>query len=118
MALDTPGNRGKFYSSYRNKVSILSVYFLLSSHPPIIFPPSPSVSGPLSSPEADDLAQYLDHLLAQAAPHKPKRQIGGGLGRFKAVATKTKDMVSLKNKAQELDVHSEYIHRLGSFRTG
>lgn len=117
MALDTPGNLGKFYNSYQNKVSILCVFSAIFS-PPIIFPPPPSVSGPLSSPEADDLAQYLDHLLAQAAPHKPKRQIGGGLSRFKAVATKTKDMVSLKNKAQELDVHSEYIHRLGSFRTG
>ncbi|XP_044039663.1 phosphorylase b kinase regulatory subunit alpha, skeletal muscle isoform isoform X3 [Siniperca chuatsi] len=55
--------------------------------------------------EADDLAQYLDHLLAHAAPKKPKRQVGG-LGRFKAVATKTKDMVSLMNKAQDLDVHN------------
>ncbi|XP_037615643.1 phosphorylase b kinase regulatory subunit alpha, skeletal muscle isoform isoform X9 [Sebastes umbrosus] len=55
--------------------------------------------------EADDLAQYLDHLLAHAAPKKPKRQVGG-LGRFKAVATKTKEMVSLMNKAQDLDVHN------------
>lgn len=59
----------------------------------------------LSSPEADDLAQYLDHLLAHAAK-KPKRQ-PGGLGRFKAVAAKTKEMVALKNKAQELNVQSE-----------
>lgn len=62
-------------------------------------------------PEADDLAQYLDHLLAHAAPKKPKRQVGG-LGRFKAVATKTKEMVSLMNKAQDLDVHSERIRHL------
>ncbi|KAM4536686.1 phosphorylase b kinase regulatory subunit alpha, skeletal muscle isoform 2-T2 [Odontesthes bonariensis] len=55
--------------------------------------------------EADDLAQYLDHLLAQSAPKKPKRQLGA-LGRFKAVATKTKDMVSLRNKAQELNVQN------------
>ncbi|XP_042367856.1 phosphorylase b kinase regulatory subunit alpha, skeletal muscle isoform isoform X9 [Plectropomus leopardus] len=55
--------------------------------------------------EADDLAQYLDHLLAHAGPKKPKRQIGG-LGRFKAAATKTKEMVSLMNKAQGLDVHN------------
>ncbi|XP_075884134.1 phosphorylase b kinase regulatory subunit alpha, skeletal muscle isoform isoform X4 [Nelusetta ayraudi] len=54
--------------------------------------------------EADDLAQYLDHLLAQAAPQKPKQQTG--LGRFKAVVAKTKNLVSLKNKAQELDVHN------------
>lgn len=62
---------------------------------------------PPSSPEADDLAQYLDQLLAHAAPKKPSRQMGGGLGRFKAVATKTKEMVSLKHKAQDLDVQSE-----------
>ncbi|XP_047445621.1 phosphorylase b kinase regulatory subunit alpha, skeletal muscle isoform isoform X3 [Mugil cephalus] len=55
--------------------------------------------------EADDLAQYLDHLLAHAAPKKPKPQ-KGGLGRFKAVATKTKEMVSLMNKAQDLNVHN------------
>ncbi|XP_068164026.1 phosphorylase b kinase regulatory subunit alpha, skeletal muscle isoform isoform X2 [Antennarius striatus] len=55
--------------------------------------------------EADDLAQYLDHLLAHAAPKKAKQPAAGGLGRFKAVATKTKEMVTLKNKAQNLDVH-------------
>ncbi|KAM6960090.1 phosphorylase b kinase regulatory subunit alpha, skeletal muscle isoform [Tautogolabrus adspersus] len=54
--------------------------------------------------EADDLAQYLDHLLAHAAPKKPKEQVKG-LGRFKAAAAKTKEMVSLRNKAQGLDVH-------------
>uniref|UniRef100_A0A8D3CM99 Phosphorylase b kinase regulatory subunit n=1 Tax=Scophthalmus maximus TaxID=52904 RepID=A0A8D3CM99_SCOMX len=48
---------------------------------------------------------YLDHLLAHAGPKKPKQQVGG-LGRFKAVATKTKAMVSLMNKAQELNVHN------------
>uniref|UniRef100_A0A8D0CR77 Phosphorylase b kinase regulatory subunit n=1 Tax=Sander lucioperca TaxID=283035 RepID=A0A8D0CR77_SANLU len=55
--------------------------------------------------EADDLAQYLDHLLAHAAPKKPKRQVGA-LGKFKALATKTKDMVSLMNKAQDLDIQN------------
>nr|XP_061810646.1 phosphorylase b kinase regulatory subunit alpha, skeletal muscle isoform-like [Nerophis lumbriciformis] len=53
--------------------------------------------------EADDLAQYLDHLLAHSAPKKPKAQVGG-LGKFKAAAAKTKEMVSLKNKAQNLNV--------------
>ncbi|KAK7910474.1 hypothetical protein WMY93_015158 [Mugilogobius chulae] len=58
--------------------------------------------------EADDLAQYLDHLLAHAAPKKAKIQpsAAGGLSRFKAAAAKTKEMVSLMNKAQELDVHN------------
>ncbi|KAM8899037.1 phosphorylase b kinase regulatory subunit alpha, skeletal muscle isoform 5-T5 [Spinachia spinachia] len=55
--------------------------------------------------EADDLAQYLDHLLAHATPKKPGQQ-GGGRGRFKAAATKTREMVSLMHKAQQLDVHS------------
>ncbi|GAA6222650.1 phosphorylase b kinase regulatory subunit alpha, skeletal muscle isoform isoform X10 [Lates japonicus] len=55
--------------------------------------------------EADDLAQYLDHLLAHAAPKKPQKQVGG-LSRFKAAATKTKEMVSLMNKAQDLNVHN------------
>ncbi|XP_077399571.1 phosphorylase b kinase regulatory subunit alpha, skeletal muscle isoform isoform X3 [Vanacampus margaritifer] len=53
--------------------------------------------------EADDLAQYLDHLLAHAAPKKPKTHLGG-LGKFKAAATKTKEMVTLMNKAQGLNV--------------
>ncbi|XP_074555350.1 phosphorylase b kinase regulatory subunit alpha, skeletal muscle isoform isoform X2 [Halichoeres trimaculatus] len=55
--------------------------------------------------EADDLAQYLDHLLAHATPKKPKQPMKG-LGRFKAAVTKTKEMVSLMNKAQDLDVHN------------
>ncbi|XP_007561813.1 phosphorylase b kinase regulatory subunit alpha, skeletal muscle isoform isoform X3 [Poecilia formosa] len=55
--------------------------------------------------EADDLAQYLDHLLAHSSPEKSKRQ-AGGLGRFKAAATKTKEMVSLMNKAQDLNIHN------------
>ncbi|XP_022616994.1 phosphorylase b kinase regulatory subunit alpha, skeletal muscle isoform-like isoform X1 [Seriola dumerili] len=55
--------------------------------------------------EADDLAQYLDHLLAQSAPKKAKKPMGG-LSRFKAIATKTKDMVSLMNKAQDLNIQN------------
>lgn len=70
--------------------------------------------------EADDLAQYLDHLLAHAAPQKPKAQTlqVGSLSRFKAAASKTKEMVSLKNKAQDLNVHNVNMylsHKL--FRT-
>ncbi|XP_059210651.1 phosphorylase b kinase regulatory subunit alpha, skeletal muscle isoform isoform X3 [Centropristis striata] len=55
--------------------------------------------------EADDLAQYLDHLLAHSAPKKAKKPVGG-LGRFKAAATKTKEMMSLMSKAQDLDIHN------------
>lgn len=85
--------------SVRN-LSSFSFLLILSSATNILLP---------SSLEADDLAQYLDHLLAHAAPKKPKRQ-AKGLGRFKAVATKTKEMVTLMNKAQDLNVHSEWIH--------
>ncbi|KAM3590732.1 uncharacterized protein V6R79_015611 [Siganus canaliculatus] len=56
--------------------------------------------------EADDLAQYLDQLLAHSAPKKPKQVAGGSLGKFKALVTKTKQMVALKNKAQDLDIHN------------
>uniref|UniRef100_A0A671VI85 Phosphorylase b kinase regulatory subunit n=1 Tax=Sparus aurata TaxID=8175 RepID=A0A671VI85_SPAAU len=56
--------------------------------------------------QADDLAQYLDHLLAHSAPKKAKLPVKGGLGRFKALATKTKEMVSLKNKAQDLGIQN------------
>ncbi|XP_055012246.1 phosphorylase b kinase regulatory subunit alpha, skeletal muscle isoform isoform X2 [Boleophthalmus pectinirostris] len=58
--------------------------------------------------EADDLAQYLDHLLAHATPKKTKthQPAAGGLSRFKAAATKTKEMVSLMKEAQELNVHN------------
>uniref|UniRef100_A0A3B4GN89 Phosphorylase b kinase regulatory subunit n=1 Tax=Pundamilia nyererei TaxID=303518 RepID=A0A3B4GN89_9CICH len=55
--------------------------------------------------EDDDLAQYLDHLLAHSAPKKPKRPVGG-LSRFKAAATKTKEMVTLMNKAQDLNIQN------------
>uniref|UniRef100_A0A669F4D7 Phosphorylase b kinase regulatory subunit n=1 Tax=Oreochromis niloticus TaxID=8128 RepID=A0A669F4D7_ORENI len=55
--------------------------------------------------EDDDLAQYLDHLLAHSAPKKPKRPMGG-LSRFKAAATKTKEMVTLMNKAQDLNIQN------------
>ncbi|CAL8241380.1 unnamed protein product [Merluccius merluccius] len=56
-------------------------------------------------PEADDLSQYLDQLLAHAAPPKPSPTVRG-LGRFRAAATKTKEMVSLMGKAQGLNIHN------------
>uniref|UniRef100_H2M1Y9 Phosphorylase b kinase regulatory subunit n=1 Tax=Oryzias latipes TaxID=8090 RepID=H2M1Y9_ORYLA len=55
--------------------------------------------------EADDLAQYLDHLLAHSASKKQKSS-AEGVGRFKAVATRTREMVSLMNKAQDLNIHN------------
>uniref|UniRef100_A0A8C1ZKV6 Phosphorylase b kinase regulatory subunit n=1 Tax=Cyprinus carpio TaxID=7962 RepID=A0A8C1ZKV6_CYPCA len=57
----------------------------------------------------DDLAQYLDQLLTAAVPQRGLRveAQAKGLSRFKAAATKTLEMVSLMNKAKELQIHSE-----------
>uniref|UniRef100_A0A8C5BBV4 Phosphorylase b kinase regulatory subunit n=1 Tax=Gadus morhua TaxID=8049 RepID=A0A8C5BBV4_GADMO len=59
--------------------------------------------------ESDELSQYLDQLLAHAAPQK-RSPSAKGLGRFKAAATKTKDMVSLMSKAQGLNIHSTHVN--------
>ncbi|KAF4110820.1 hypothetical protein G5714_007851 [Onychostoma macrolepis] len=58
--------------------------------------------------DTDDLAQYLDQLLTAAVP---QRGLGveaqaKGLSRFKAAATKTREMVSLMNKAKDLQIHN------------
>uniref|UniRef100_A0A8C5D0B9 Phosphorylase b kinase regulatory subunit n=1 Tax=Gadus morhua TaxID=8049 RepID=A0A8C5D0B9_GADMO len=58
---------------------------------------------------SDELSQYLDQLLAHAAPQK-RSPSAKGLGRFKAAATKTKDMVSLMSKAQGLNIHSTHVN--------
>ncbi|XP_030194329.1 phosphorylase b kinase regulatory subunit alpha, skeletal muscle isoform isoform X4 [Gadus morhua] len=60
-------------------------------------------------PESDELSQYLDQLLAHAAPQK-RSPSAKGLGRFKAAATKTKDMVSLMSKAQGLNIHNANMY--------
>ncbi|XP_055757284.1 phosphorylase b kinase regulatory subunit alpha, skeletal muscle isoform isoform X3 [Salvelinus fontinalis] len=62
--------------------------------------------------EADDLAQYLDQLLITANPSRGSKVRGdsGGLDRFKAAATKTKDMVSLMHKAKELHLHNAHLY--------
>lgn len=59
--------------------------------------------------DTDDLAQYLDQLLTAAVPQRGLRveAQAKGLTRFKAAATKTCEMVSLMNKAKELQIHSE-----------
>uniref|UniRef100_A0A673JTY7 Phosphorylase b kinase regulatory subunit n=1 Tax=Sinocyclocheilus rhinocerous TaxID=307959 RepID=A0A673JTY7_9TELE len=56
----------------------------------------------------DDLAQYLDQLLTAAVPQRGLRveAQAKGLSRFKAAATKTREMVSLMNKAKELQIHN------------
>lgn len=57
----------------------------------------------------DEIARYLDHLLAHTAPHPklaPTSQ-KGGLDRFRAAVQTTCDLMSLVNKATELHVQSE-----------
>ncbi|XP_018589272.1 phosphorylase b kinase regulatory subunit alpha, skeletal muscle isoform isoform X3 [Scleropages formosus] len=63
--------------------------------------------------ETDDLSQYLDQLLTSAVPKssvKCKAVTKGGLGRFRAAATKTREMVSLVHKAQELNIHNVHMY--------
>uniref|UniRef100_A0A8C9TG27 Phosphorylase b kinase regulatory subunit n=1 Tax=Scleropages formosus TaxID=113540 RepID=A0A8C9TG27_SCLFO len=60
-----------------------------------------------------DLSQYLDQLLTSAVPKssvKCKAVTKGGLGRFRAAATKTREMVSLVHKAQELNIHNVHMY--------
>lgn len=60
--------------------------------------------------DTDDLTQYLDQLLAKSVPQRSLRVGEGpiGLGRFKAAANQTREMVSLVNKAKELQLQSEH----------
>ncbi|XP_031647627.1 phosphorylase b kinase regulatory subunit alpha, skeletal muscle isoform isoform X1 [Oncorhynchus kisutch] len=62
--------------------------------------------------DADDLAQYLDQLLTTANASRGSKVRGdsGGLDRFKAAATKTKEMVSLMHKAKELHLHNAHLY--------
>uniref|UniRef100_A0A671KU62 Phosphorylase b kinase regulatory subunit n=1 Tax=Sinocyclocheilus anshuiensis TaxID=1608454 RepID=A0A671KU62_9TELE len=61
--------------------------------------------------DTDDLSQYLDQLLTAAVPQRGLRveAQAKGLSRFKAAATKTLEMVSLMNKAKELQIHKELL---------
>ncbi|CAF87948.1 unnamed protein product, partial [Tetraodon nigroviridis] len=60
----------------------------------------------------------MDTCMSYGVTMKPQRPAEGGLGRFKAVASKTKEMVALKNRAQGLDVHGESVPpgRVGGLR--
>uniref|UniRef100_A0A8C1XYZ4 Phosphorylase b kinase regulatory subunit n=1 Tax=Cyprinus carpio TaxID=7962 RepID=A0A8C1XYZ4_CYPCA len=64
------------------------------------------------SQHTDDLAQYLDQLLTAAVPQRGLRveAQAKGLSRFKAAATKTLEMVSLMNKAKELQIHNVHMY--------
>ncbi|XP_062850268.1 phosphorylase b kinase regulatory subunit alpha, skeletal muscle isoform isoform X2 [Trichomycterus rosablanca] len=62
--------------------------------------------------DTDDLAQYLDQLLAKAVPQRKLRVDGRptGLGRFKAAANQTREIVSLVNKAKELQLQNVQLY--------
>lgn len=57
--------------------------------------------------EVDDVAEYLDHLLA-IPQQSPISATKGGLNRFRAAVNKTREMVSLVHKAKGLNIHSEF----------
>ncbi|XP_060791154.1 phosphorylase b kinase regulatory subunit alpha, skeletal muscle isoform [Neoarius graeffei] len=59
--------------------------------------------------EVDDLAEYLDQLLA-IPKQSPISATKGGLNRFRAVANKTREMVSLVHKAKVLNIHNVRLY--------
>uniref|UniRef100_A0A8C8D9Y8 Phosphorylase b kinase regulatory subunit n=1 Tax=Oncorhynchus tshawytscha TaxID=74940 RepID=A0A8C8D9Y8_ONCTS len=58
----------------------------------------------------DDLAQYLDQLLSIPKHSEKISSHKGGLNRFRALARKTCEMVSLVHKARELDIHNVHMY--------
>uniref|UniRef100_A0A674C494 Phosphorylase b kinase regulatory subunit n=1 Tax=Salmo trutta TaxID=8032 RepID=A0A674C494_SALTR len=58
----------------------------------------------------DDLAQYLDQLLSIPKHSEKISSHKGGLNRFRALARKTREMVSLVHKARELDIHNVHMY--------
>ncbi|XP_023823406.1 phosphorylase b kinase regulatory subunit alpha, skeletal muscle isoform [Salvelinus sp. IW2-2015] len=60
--------------------------------------------------EVDDLAQYLDQLLSIPKHSEKISSHKGGLNRFRALARKTREMVSLVHKARELDIHNVHMY--------
>ncbi|MCJ8740745.1 hypothetical protein PDJAM_G00062490 [Pangasius djambal] len=59
--------------------------------------------------EVDDLAEYLDQLLA-IPQQSPISATKGGLSRFRAAANKTREMVSLVHKAKALNIHNVHLY--------
>ncbi|KAM3865333.1 phosphorylase b kinase regulatory subunit alpha, skeletal muscle isoform-like [Diretmus argenteus] len=60
--------------------------------------------------EVDDLAQYLDLLLSLPKQSGLISDTKGGLNRFRAAATKTRQMVSLVHKARKLNIHNVHMY--------
>ncbi|XP_056586688.1 phosphorylase b kinase regulatory subunit alpha, skeletal muscle isoform isoform X4 [Triplophysa dalaica] len=59
--------------------------------------------------EVDDLAVYLDQLLA-VPQHSSISDTKGGLNRFRTAARKTCEMVSLVHKARDLNIHNVHMY--------
>ncbi|XP_007956521.1 phosphorylase b kinase regulatory subunit alpha, skeletal muscle isoform [Orycteropus afer afer] len=60
----------------------------------------------------DEVARYLDHLLAHTAPHPklPPTSQKGGLDRFRAAVQTTCDLMSLVTKAKDLHVQNVHMY--------
>ncbi|XP_037001354.1 phosphorylase b kinase regulatory subunit alpha, skeletal muscle isoform isoform X2 [Artibeus jamaicensis] len=60
----------------------------------------------------DEVARYLDHLLAHTAPHPKPAPTSqkGGLDRFRTAVQTTCDLMSLVNKATELHVQNVHMY--------
>ncbi|GAB1303035.1 Phosphorylase b kinase regulatory subunit [Apodemus speciosus] len=60
----------------------------------------------------DEVARYLDHLLAHTVPHPKLAPTSrkGGLGRFRAAVQTTCDLMSLVAKAKELHIHNVHMY--------
>ncbi|KAM8752805.1 phosphorylase b kinase regulatory subunit alpha, skeletal muscle isoform 3-T3 [Rhynchonycteris naso] len=60
----------------------------------------------------DEVARYLDHLLAHTAPHPKLASTSqkGGLDHFRAAVQTTCDLMSLVNKATELHVQNVHMY--------
>ncbi|MEJ1281461.1 hypothetical protein NN561_012411 [Cricetulus griseus] len=89
----------------RTDLSYLCSRWRMTGQPTITFP----VSHTMLARCGDEVARYLDHLLAHTVPHPklaPTSQ-KGGLDRFRAAVQTTCDLMSLVTKAKELHVQTE-----------
>ncbi|XP_040323651.1 phosphorylase b kinase regulatory subunit alpha, skeletal muscle isoform isoform X1 [Herpailurus yagouaroundi] len=97
-----PGPEGKLYSEdYDDNYNELEPGDWMNGH-----------SSTSNARCGDEVARYLDHLLAHTAPH-PKLALTsqkGGLDRFRAAVQTTCDLMSLVTKAKELHVQNVHMY--------
>ncbi|MGH0145428.1 UNVERIFIED_CONTAM: hypothetical protein FKN15_047990 [Acipenser sinensis] len=86
----------------RTDLSYLCCRWRMTGRPTVTFP----ISQTMLMDTIDDLAKYLDQLLKSPAPTPSQGPKKGGVSRFRAVAHQTCEMVSLMNKAKELDIQN------------